>query len=69
MIFNIDFDCHWGGDYPVDHTFGSFPLNVNSSLDTIFYIKNKFLNNRNLCGYHFIISSEEYGVFEIKMGA
>lgn len=67
MSYKVLFDCHWDDDYPVNHTFGEFPVQANDDLEVIFYIKRKFLQHRSLCGYHFIIDGGE-SVFEIKMG-
>ena len=64
----VMYDCYWNDNYPVNHTNGEFPLYVDNDLEAIYYIKNKFLNCRELLSYHFIVSSEN-DVFEIKIGA
>ena len=55
----IMYDCYWSSNYPVQHTYGEFPLYAENDLKVIYYIKNKFLN--------FIINGEN-DIFEIKIG-
>ena len=66
-VYLVDFDCYWDGGFPVEHTTGSFSLDLLSDLEVIYYIKKNFLNHVSLLDYHFIISSNE-NVFEIKKG-
>jgi len=59
MTFVIDFDCHWDDRYPIEHTYGAFPLHANSELDAIFYIKKNFLNHPSLLNYYFMIDDSQ----------
>lgn len=68
MKYVILFDCHWDDKYPVPYTCGEFSLEAKNDLEVIYYIKNHFLDHRNLCGYNFIISND-INCFEIKLGA
>ncbi len=64
----ITFDCKWDTAwYPVDHTCGEFSLERCNDLEVDFYILNKFLHQKGLCGYHFIIDNGEH-IYEIKTG-
>lgn len=64
----ITFDCKWDTAwYPVDHTCGEFSLECRDDLEVDFYILNKFLHQKGLCGYHFIIDDGEH-IYEIKTG-
>lgn len=55
MTFIIDFTCHWDDCYPLEDTYGCFPLHVENEFEVFYYLTKHFLHNPHLLDYYFMI--------------